>query len=499
MKSVKLLLLLCFVFIKTNAQFQKVDTNKFQNPIFIGDNPDPSILVEEDDYYITFSSFDYYPGLPIWHSKDLINWNPVSHAITKNVGSVWAPDLIKYNDKYYVYFPANKTNWVVWANSIEGPWSEPIDLKVRHIDPGHIVDDEGKRYIHLSQGHYVQLADDGLSIVGEVKKSYEGWKFPKEWSVETFGLEGPKLMKRGDYYYMTVAQGGTAGPATSHMVVSARSKTPFGPWENSPYNPIVRTENKSEKWWSKGHGTPFKDTNNKWWLVFHGYENGFYQMGRQVLLQPIEWTKDGWFKTPEGIRTEMPILRPKAKSKAIKYDLSDNFSSNKLKFQWQFYKNNNPERYSLVDNKLVLKGMGETTGEAFPLLCMPLHHSYSAQVDVETEEGTIGGLTLFYNEKGFVSSGADQSKIYYSNKGWQRPVDSFKKADKISIKLINKEGTVDFYYSLNGKDWIKTDHSALVSSFNHNAFGGFLSLKLGLYATGNGRVKFSNFKYKKLE
>jgi beta-xylosidase len=137
------------------AQFQvnpPANKNKFRNPIFSGDYPDPSILVDGEDYYLAFTTNDYYPGLPIWHSKDLINWTPVTYAITKNVGSVWAPDFVKHNDKYYIYFPANGTNWVVWADNIEGPWSDPIDLKINRIDPGHVVDENGNRYLYLNHG-----------------------------------------------------------------------------------------------------------------------------------------------------------------------------------------------------------------------------------------------------------------------------------------------------------------------------------------------------------
>ncbi len=198
-----------------------------------------------------------------------MNWNPVTNALYKYVGSVWAPDLVKHKNKYYIYFPANGTNYVVTADSINGKWSNPVDLKIANIDPGHVVDENGKRYLFFSSGGFVPLSDDGLSVVGDFKSSYGGWPIPREWSIECFCMEGPKLVKRGDYYFLTVAEGGTAGPATGHMVISARSKSLFGPWENSPYNPIFRTTKNSERWWSKGHGTLLEDAKGKWWMVFH--------------------------------------------------------------------------------------------------------------------------------------------------------------------------------------------------------------------------------------
>ncbi|HSR18279.1 MAG TPA: family 43 glycosylhydrolase, partial [Ignavibacteriaceae bacterium] len=324
-----------------NAQYQVNTSEKgdsyYLNPIFAGDYPDPSILRDGIDYYIVHSSFEYYPGLLIWHSKDLINWTPVANALHKYVGSVWAPDLVKYKNKYYIYFPANNTNYVVTADSIQGSWSNPVDLKVGNIDPGHVMDDQGKRYLYFSSGGYVPLSDDGLSVTGEYKHNYNGWPIPREWTIECFCLEGPKLVKRGDYYYLTTAEGGTAGPATSHMIISARSNSPFGPWEKAPYNPVIRTKESSEKWWSKGHGTLFEDSAGKWWIVFHAYENGHYNMGRQTLLEPVEWTADGWFKTQEGIKTDEPIERPAGSVSTEVFSLNNKFDGSKLKSHWKFF------------------------------------------------------------------------------------------------------------------------------------------------------------------
>ncbi len=132
----------------------------FLNPILAGDHPDPSILKDGDDYYMTFSSFDAYPGLVIWHSRDLVNWQPIGPALTKNVGAVWAPDLVKHDGRYYIYFPGiapYRSNYVVWADDIRGPWSEPIDLKIGRIDPGHAVGPDGRRYLFLSAGYRVPL------------------------------------------------------------------------------------------------------------------------------------------------------------------------------------------------------------------------------------------------------------------------------------------------------------------------------------------------------
>ena len=118
---------------------------------------------------MTHSPFLYKPGFLIWHSQDLVNWEPIIRILPEFTGSAMAPDLVKYKGRFYLYYPANETNWVTYADNIKGPWSKPIDLKTPFIDPGHSVGEDGKRYLHTSAGHVVQLADDGLSTVGEVK------------------------------------------------------------------------------------------------------------------------------------------------------------------------------------------------------------------------------------------------------------------------------------------------------------------------------------------
>ena len=296
--------------ISLSACSEGSETDTFKNPVLGGDYPDPSVIRDGNDYYMTHSSFNYYPGLLVWHSKDLIHWERVCHALHKNVGSVWAPDIIKHDDTWYIYFPAGGTNWVVTAGTPEGPWSEPVDLKLRgFIDPGHLTGPDGKRYLYLSKGFIIQLSDDGLSTVGEPVHNYSGWEFPKEWSTECFCLESPKSTVRNGLYYLTSAEGGTAGPATSHMVVSARSASPMGPFENSPFNPVVHTESREERWWSQGHGTLVDDVDGNWWIMYHGYEKNFHTLGRQTLMLPIEWTADDWFRVPEGINSgdNMPL------------------------------------------------------------------------------------------------------------------------------------------------------------------------------------------------
>lgn len=497
-KIIVIILFFQFAFF-ANAQYQTTPNTKgkgyFTNPIFGGDYPDPSILRDGDDYYVVHSSFEYYPGLLIWHSKDLINWKPLTHALNKNIGSVWAPDLVKCNNKYYIYFPANYTIYVVSADNMTGPWSDPVDLKIRNIDPGHVVDENGKRFLYFPNGGYVPMSDDGLSVVGEMKHAYSGWPIPNEWSIECFCLEGPKLMKRGEYYYLTVAEGGTAGPATGHMIISARSKSPLGPWENSPFNPILRTKDSNERWLSKGHGTPFEDAKGNWWMMFHSYEKGFYNLGRQILLLPLEWTKDGWYKIPEGVSETKPIKMPGLNNITKENTFADNFEGDKLNLLWRFYDEYDTNRFKVADKSVTIKAKGNSIGSCSPLLYTPTDHSYTAEVELFIEGNATGGFTLFYNKSASSGFFADQNNLIANIHGWQFQTQSNVLKGHVFLKMKNINNNVDLYYSLNGKDWLKIENSLEISGFHHNAFGGFLGVRIGLCSMGEGSVKFKNFKY----
>lgn len=489
-------LILCFLIqsgVIVKGQAAGARTAAAGHLMFAGDYPDPSILVDKDGYYIVHSSFEYYPGLLIWHSKDLRHWKPVVNALHTYVGSVWAPDLVKYKNKYYIYFPANNTNYVITADNIYGPWTEPVDLKTGNIDPGHVADERGRRYLYFSNGAYVPLSEDGLSISGELKQSYQGWPVPRSWSIECFCMEGPKIIKRGAYYYLTVAEGGTAGPATGHMIVYARSKSPLGPWTNSPYNPVIRTKSNAERWWSKGHGTPFMDLSGNWWMVYHAYENGYYNMGRQTLLQPIEWTGDGWYKLKAS--ADSVITGSAEPQTGVNYDISDTFTEQTMKPHWKFYREYDTTRFQMTGNGIKLQGKGSSVASSGPLLAIPSDHAYTAQVEMEIEGESAGGLILFYNENAFSGVIADKENIMANLRGWQFVTEKKVINRHTFLKLENKHHTVNMFYSSDGKEWIKIENSAEVSALHHNVLGGFLSLRIGLCAYGKGSVRFSNFKY----
>ena len=365
-----------------------------------------------------------------------------------------------------------------------------------------MVDAHGVRWLFLSGGDRIQLAPDGLSTVGKPEHVYDPWRYPDDWEVEGFSPEGPKVMKKGDYYYLVTAVGGTAGPPTGHMVIVARAKSLAGPWEDDPRNPVVRTTDNSETWWSRGHATLVEGPAGDWWTVYHGNENGFYTLGRQTLLAPVTWTKDGWF-TVGGGDLSKPISKPKG-GKALSHGmaLSDDFSADKYGVQWNFFdpKPGEQDRISRQDGVLTLKGAGEAPSTGAPLIFVNGDQAYEIECEIDIDPDTRAGLILFYDRQLYCGLGFDAKNFVTHQYGIERGRPANPHGAKMLMRLRNDRHIVSFHTSGDGgKTWKRFDRGMEVSGYHHNVRGGFLMLKPGLYAAGKGSARFRNFKYRALD
>ena len=428
----------------------KTEAKGLKACIFPGDYPDPTILRDGDDYYMTHSNFTYYPGLLIWHSKDLMNWKTVTRAVQSQDYSIFAPELCKVGDKYYIYYPTSGgENFVVTADRIEGPWSEPVKIEVNGIDPGHVVDKDGKRYLYTNNGHVVALTDDGLAVAGENVKVYDGWAYPQQWETEGMWLESPKICRHGDYYYLVSAEGGTAGPPTSHMCVVARSKSALGPWENSPYNPIVHTYSADEVWWSKGHGTLIDDVDGNWYIVYHAYRNGFHTLGRSTIVESVVWTEDGWpvLSNQNGARWENEGML----ADEVYQPLRDIIDSQMWTLWEPGFKDNSLWMFTAIDTSYEVKA--EFAGA-----------------------GGVSGLYLFYNEE--------------ANIGYESDAEHF------HVRIVNDLNKVTIWSSSDGKNWKLVQKDVDVSGYHHNNHQGFFALRPALLLGQGSQMK--DFSYQKL-
>lgn len=481
----------------------------YRNPILPGDHADPTVLKDGADYYLTCSSFFSYPGVVIHHSRDLVNWTPIVAALQQPIGSVWAMDLVKHAGRYFLYIPVLQPQrmaiYVIHASDIRGPWSAPIDLQLDGcIDPGHAVGEDGRRYLFVNGGRRVRLADDGLRTEGPLEAAWTPWRYPEDWVVEMFAPEGPKVLRRGDWFYLIAAVGGTAGPPTSHMVTLARSRSIHGPWEDSPHNPIVRTRSAVEPWWSRGHASLVEGPSGDWWMVYHGYENGFRTLGRQALLEPVVWTADGWLQARGGT-LDRPLPKPRGgRAGPAGQALSDDFSRDRMGTLWRFHVPKAEAaaaapRWRYEAGSLVLRGQGSALADCAPLTCITGDRSYEASVEIEVTGEGHGGLALYYDERGHAGIGVSRTQRltygYGQEHAWMR---EDRPPGVVHLRLTNRENVVTFHHSPDGRQWQQHPWQMEVSGLHHNVFGGFLSLRIALFSAGAGEVRLRNFRYRGL-
>jgi len=482
----------------------------FRNPILSGDHPDPSVLKDGEDYYLTWSSFEAAPGLQILHSRDLVSWSPIGPALEQPIAMVFAVDLVKHGDTYFIYIPFIPVPWapefggvpricVISGPSMAGPWSDPVDLGIEgFIDPGHVVGEDGRRYLFLSGVSRVRLADDGLATDGPIEHVYDGWRYPDDWVTEAYALEGPKLLRHDGWFHLISAVGGTAGPPTGHMVIAARSRSVHGPWENAPHNPIVRTETADECWWSRGHATVVEGPSGDWWMVSHGYENGYRTLGRQVLLEPVEWTDDGWLRST-GVDIAEPIPKPVERPpQPHAAPLSDGFAGPALGPGWTFHAPGRDEaaRVQLGDGVLTLAPKGSGPGDSSPLAVLAGDHAYEATVVVEVERGGTAGLLLFFNGALFLGMGWDGTSMTTYSGGkpshYREPVPP---APVLHLRVRNERHIVTFFWSLDAATWTRHGVRFEASGYHVNTAGDLLSLRPALFASGSAPTRFRDFRY----
>ncbi len=300
----------------------------YHNPIRRGMFPDPSIVRVGKDYYMVNSSFIFFPCIPISHSKDLIHWEIIGHAVTEPEWAsldeleggrgYWAPDISYDNGKFYITatYRLNDTGTVyrkqivVSSEKPEGPYSKPAIIDEDGIDPS-IFHEDGRHYMLLNRGaRILELNEDCTKQISEAELLYYG--------DQKRAPEGPHLLKKDGYYYLFLAEGGTGA---GHRISVARSKTLMGNYEPCPYNPIMRQMDEGAAIQRCGHGKPVCTQNGEWYMVYlcgRMIGDGYSMLGRETALDPISWTADGWpvvngLKGPSVLqkKPDLPVWMPK--------------------------------------------------------------------------------------------------------------------------------------------------------------------------------------------
>lgn len=331
----------------------------FNNPIIPGFYPDPSICRVGDDYYTVHSSFEYFPGVPIFHSKDLVHWRQIGHCLTRKSqlnldkvrasGGIYAPTIRYHEGTFYMITTGVDCggNFYVTAKNPAGPWSEPVWLDREGIDPSLFFDDDGTVYYSRQEGgRHGYTAQRTLNLEkgkleGPLKKIWDG----------TGGIwpEGPHLYKINGKYYLMISEGGTS---YGHMVTVARSDSPWGPFESNPNNPILtHRQLQDNPIRAVGHAD-LVETHDGWWLVclaIRPQGGHFHHIGRETFLAPVAFNEAGWPVVNENGRIELTMPAPKLPQHIWpKPPARDNFDGDKLAMQWNFLRNPYEGDFSLT-------------------------------------------------------------------------------------------------------------------------------------------------------
>lgn len=296
---------------------------KVKNPILPGFNPDPNVLKVEETYYIAVSSFEWLPGVRIYQSNDLVNWEHETDILTEQVdlrgnpqnGSIWAPQISYSNGLFYLIYTDVKStkrpfkdshNYLITAPSINGPWSKPVYLNSSGFDPSLFHDADGRKWLlneiwdyrlttgNKSAGIVMQEFDgENEALIGPVYKIFDGTELAK--------TEAPHLYRHGDYYYLITAEGGTG---SGHAVTVCRSKEITGPYELDPHYPMLTAKDKpASPLQCSGHGSIVQTSTGHWYMVYlctRPLQGNAAILGRETAIQEVYWTEDGWLRLVMG-------------------------------------------------------------------------------------------------------------------------------------------------------------------------------------------------------
>ena len=508
---------------------------EYQNPILAGVFPDPSIVRVDEDYYLVNSSFSYSPGVPIFHSKDLVNWKSLGHILVtpkqlplKNQQvsrGVYAPTLRHHKGVFYLITTLVdvRGNFIVTATNPAGPWSDPIELpEVGGIDPDIFFDDDARVYIThneepigkpLYQGHRaIWQWEFDVATKKIIKNSGKvivdgGTDIAKQ----PVWIEGPHIYKINGWYYLICAEGGTSFDHSA-VVFRARSlKDKFVPYEN---NPILTQrnldENRANPITTVGHADLVQTKEGEWWAVFLGtrsYDKKYFNTGRETFLLPVTW-KNEWphiLDKGDAVLYRLPaprIAKITAGSEPTtgNFVWQDNFSSAKLLPNWSTlgtlegnWYQLNPQHKSLS----IQASINRLSGLAQPAFIgrrqQHMHFNAKAQLQLPTAEKMSAGIAAFQSEAAHYYFGVQRTGNSYqvfveqTNKSAPKTIAaiSIPKAalgKNIMLSIAGNAGEISFSYLNKAGEPVTILKDADATMLSTEVAGGFVGTYLGMHA-----------------
>ena len=485
----------------------------YKNPIIPGFHPDPSICRAGEDYYIVNSSFEYFPGVPLFHSRDLVNWEQTGHVLTRESqlkikggnmwGGIYAP-TIRYNDGTFYMITTNTSdrgNFLVYTDDPQGEWSDPVWISQGGIDPSLYFED-GRCYMVSNPDGAIWLCEIDPKTGKQLTESKRLWggtggRFP----------EGPHIYKRDGWYYLMISEGGTE---YGHKVTVARSRNIEGPYESNPANPILTHINQNAQnnpIQGVGHADMVQAHDGSWWLVCLGFrtQNGQHHvLGRETFLAPVIWNEDGWPVVNGDGTIDLDMKDVKTLPQATTKNSPDwDFNNPELGVEWNWIGIPVKGNYSLTENSgfLRIKGSEKKLDDYG---CSPTFVGrrqedidFRATTRMQAKGNGNAGMTAYLCPSAhydlFVSD--KKLKLRYRLNDLCHEEDVCQVTDDfIYLRIKGNAETYTFSYSLDGTHY--TEAGRMNTRYlSTETNGGFTGVYLGLFAEGNTEADYDNFKY----
>lgn len=508
--------------------------SQYLNPVLAGFYPDPSVCRVGDTFYLVNSSFSFFPGVPLFESKDLVNWQQIGHVLDRPSqlplegqgvsGGIYAPD-IQYNAKNKTYYMittnVGKGNFFVKTTDPRQGWSEPVYLpQIDGIDPSFLFDDNGRAYIvHnapvMGQADYegqraIRLLEFDVKnecTIGEPHEIVRGGTHVTE---RPIWIEGPHLYRIGKYYYLMCAEGGT-GDAHSEVIFRAPLKadlTQAASWEECPFNPILTqrdlTDERPDRVICTGHADLVQDQQKQWWAVFLGcrpYERSFYNTGRETFLLPVTW-RDGWPIILDKGQAVPTVVNKKGlganqRLMSGNFTYTDHFDSPTLHQRWIFLRNPDMKHFSWGQGKgLTIKPASSSiTDMQSPsaLFCRQQHTNFTIETELTfapENHRQLAGLALLQNEQFNFVFGKTQLDgkaavvLERTEKTTVLAASAFIDGDQpLRLRVSGSGRYYSFYYAVGQGPWQTLATGVDAVQLSTDRSGGFVGTCFGPYAT----------------
>ncbi|TCO06098.1 glycoside hydrolase family 43 protein [Natronoflexus pectinivorans] len=530
-------LLIIIAFTMCTSPFETVEVN---NPILPGFYPDPSVCKGPNGYYMVHSTFGYFPGIPIFYSPDLINWEQIGHvmhrpdqmkldSLSLAGAGMFAPTIEYHDGTFYVACTEvyGRGNFVVTATNPAGPWSDPYFFpEVIGIDPSLFFHESGKTYMiynsdapddqPLYEGHRTirmfEIDIEKMQVVGDQSILVDGGV---DISEQPVWIEGPHIYRVGDYYYLSAAEGGTS---VNHRQVIFRSEDiwgPYIPWENNPILTQMHLDpNRPNPITSTGHADMIQDLKGNWWAVYlacRPYDGNHYNTGRETFMSKVEWTEDGWpVINPESevipFQFEFDAaLKDKRVAKPLhgNFTVRDDFDQPSLGFKWVQIRTPKSSWFNLIPEKGVLNMslLPASTIKHFNpsfLGRRQQHMVCKATTSLEFKpegEGQHAGLAVLQNEHRYyylAQSLKDNQPVISLYKSVPNAIEdemvvlatqtlSDSLAEKLYLRIDSDVDVYRFFFSYDGDTWFQIGEEQDARFLSTETAGGFIGSMFGLY------------------